>query len=310
MENKTNLTLNQLSREKTGLVKRYDAYKIDPKILVEEKNFNLRNYEDPEVQAHIQNLKEAFKAGAHIPPILVRQSDNGIVLVDGHCRRKAALLAIEEGCQIDYISALDFKGNDADRVSTMLSSAAGLKLKPIEIAEGYKRLNRLNYSNGEIAKAVGVTPARVEQMLILAFANTDVQLMVKNDQVSAEAAIDAVRQFSDNAGAELSKKIEFAQSIGKSKVTKKLMTNSTKIPKKNLGVLVSTLENLLTKNAVKQVKELSLLTEIELASQKIEISGADYLALIEVSMSIQEAKKKEKEKENAKIQKNSEVESE
>lgn len=290
------MSLYQMSRSDDKSVKRYDAYKVIPSQLIEENGFNLRDYSDPEVVQHIERLKESFKNGNYVPPILVRKSDEGIVLVDGHCRTRAALLAIEEGVNIGYLDAIEHKGNDTDRVGAMLVSASGLKLKPLEIAEGYKRLNRVGLSNIEIGKLVGVSSARVEQMLLIAFANSDVKQLIKENQVSTEAAITAIRQFGELAGSKLLEKLKDAASLGKTKVTQKLLHNQIKIPKKIQPALVNTLENLLTKDAVKQVKHLSTLTEMELINQKIEINGVDYLALMKVSLSLQEAKAKEKEK--------------
>ena len=76
-------------------VKRADLWKIDPRVIQEENGFNIRDYSKPEVEQHIASLTAAFLNGQYISPIVVREGDNGeIILIDGHCRHKAALRAI------------------------------------------------------------------------------------------------------------------------------------------------------------------------------------------------------------------------
>jgi hypothetical protein len=65
-------------------------------------------------------------------------------------------------------------------------------------------------SSSDIAARVGRSRPHVEQLLILANANHDVQEMVKAGKVSATAAIDLVRKEGENAGAVLGEKVAAA----------------------------------------------------------------------------------------------------
>ena len=147
-------------------VKKTDLWKVDPRRLTEIDGFNLRDYDDPDVIAQIEAFADAYANGRYVPPLIVWVDDTGnISPVEGHLRRRGALLCIERGHELPFVDCVNFKGNDAERVEVMLRSADGLQLKPLNTAIGYLRLHRKGYSNAEIAAKVGRTVARVEQLL-------------------------------------------------------------------------------------------------------------------------------------------------
>ena len=201
-------------------VRRGDLYKIDPRFLKEEEGFNLRNYDTPEVKAHIESLTESMLSGGYIPPVVVRTDGKGSVfLVDGHCRRRAALAAIERGAEGLMLSAVNFKGSDADRVELMLRSDEGLKFSPLETAHGYLRLNRMGLSVSEVAKKVGKSLAHVSQYITLATSNMDVQNLVAEEKISAHTAITTLQKHGDDSGEVLRKQLDAAEKNGDKKVT-------------------------------------------------------------------------------------------
>lgn len=204
---------------KSGVIKRADAAKIRLDDIHEEDGFNLR-IEGEDLDASIEALKQHIMDGGMVPALEVRpRPDGGVYLVDGHRRRRAFIKAREEGAPIEWISVVQFEGNDAERITRIMTSAEGRELKPLEIAAGYKRLRAFDLSNSEIARRVNKTPQHVEQLMILANANMDVQALVRDGMVSATEAIKAVREHGDDAGAYLLKQLEKAQQAGKSKVT-------------------------------------------------------------------------------------------
>ena len=225
-------------------VKKNDLYKIDPTVIKEEQGFNLRDYEQPEVKQHIENLTETILNGGYIPPIVVRTDGTGsILLVDGHCRTRAALQAIERGATGLMLSAVNFKGSDADRVELMLRSGEGLKFTPLEVAKGYLRLQRMGLSTADIAKRVGKTANHINQYLNLATANVDVQQMVERGEVAANVAIETVQKHGENAGKVLEQAKEKAAKQGKTKVTASVVKEWLP-PRKNLVSLVSVAKQL------------------------------------------------------------------
>ena len=200
----TPTSLKAMAADPNVQVKKTDLWKVDPKLLQEEKDFNLRDYDDPDVRNQIEAFADSYTNGRYVPPLIVRTADDGaIYLVEGHLRRRGALLSIERGNDLPFVECTSFRGNDTERIEVMLRSADGLQLKPLHIALGYLRLARKGYDNPQIAKAVNRTVARVEQLLLLANANADVHALVKSGAVSADTAIDAVRTHGEAAGSHL-----------------------------------------------------------------------------------------------------------
>lgn len=264
-------------------VKKNDLYKIDPTVIKEEQGFNLRDYEQAEVKEHINNLTETILNGGYIPPIVVRTDGNGnILLVDGHCRTRAALQAIERGATGIMLSAVNFKGSDADRVELMLRSGEGLKFTPLEVAKGYLRLQRMGLSTSDIAKRVGKTPNHINQYLNLATANVDVQQMVERGEVAANVAIDVVQKHGDNAGKVLEQAKEKAASQGKNKVTAAVVKEWLP-PRKELVSLVS---------VAKEIEQgIKFATNGEQATVTVTADVANKLLEIMAAIEVAEAKK-------------------
>lgn len=204
---------------KDGEVKRADAMKIPLDDIHEEPGFNLRE-EGPELEASIRDLAAYIMGGGMVPALEVRpRADGGVYLVDGHRRRRAYILAREQGAPIDFISIVPFTGNDADRVARIMTSAEGRGLSPLEVARGYKRLAAFGLTADEIAQRMGKTRQHVDQLLTLANANTDVQKMVAAGAVSAAVAVKVVRKAGEDAGKVLNDELGKAKAAGKAKVT-------------------------------------------------------------------------------------------
>lgn len=238
----TTKTFNQLRTE--GTVKRADAMKVQLEDLHEEPGFNLRDLQavDPDgvsFQDGIDALAEFIAAGGIYPPLEVRpRSEGGVWLVDGH-RRRMALLQLdaqgrlprapnkETGKLEAWVSIVPFEGNDADRVARIITSQQSRKLNDLEKANGCKRLAAFGWAPEQIAKAIGLTRQRVDQLLILASANTDVQQMVKAGNVSGTVAVELVREHGEGAGKVLMEEWGKAKAAGKAKVTAGTMKGAT-----------------------------------------------------------------------------------
>lgn len=203
-----------------GEVKRADAMKIALDNIHEEPGFNLRE-EGPELEASIRDLAQYIAGGGMVPALEVRpRPTGGVFVVDGHRRRRAFIVARDElGAPIEFVNIVAFTGNDADRVARIMTSAEGRALAPIEVANGYKRLAAFGKTPDEIAAMVGKTRQHVDQLLILANANTDVQRMVKDGSVSGATAVKLVRQHGEGAGQVLQEELGKAKAAGKAKVT-------------------------------------------------------------------------------------------
>lgn len=284
--------------EETG-VKKTDLYKIPPDKIMEESGFNERDYDDPDVKAQIETFAKAYAQGQYVPPLIVRvdQATGTIFLVDGHQRRRGALLAIERGTAISHLECLSFRGNDADRVLCMLNSSEGLKLKPVGIARGYLRLMRMGLDVEEIAKSVSKTTNHVEAMLNLAEASRKVQEMVNQGLVSATTAIEVIKKHGDAAESELQEQLDKAQSAGKSKVTSSTMKEWAPSRKQSVALyqgaqkLVSGLKAN-PKTAV-IFEKLGKINEVDLEGEKVEVDASFLIELMSVFSKLEAAQNKQ-----------------
>lgn len=196
-------------------------YQIDPLLIEEEDGFNLRYYDDPKVIAHIEAFCESFLQERYVPPMVVRALEDGrIVVIEGHCRRRGLRMAIARGARIPLVSVIPFRGNDVERVEVMLRSAQGLKLEVLDIARGYLRLREMGFSMADIATSQSKSVARVEQLLMLAQADPQVQALVRGNHVSPDAAIEALQAHGDVAAEILGRKLDEARLDGRLRLTK------------------------------------------------------------------------------------------
>lgn len=219
-----------------GTFKRVDGLRVQLASLQVDPGFNLRE-DGYELQTHIENIKRAILAGEPIAPIEVRVSDDGrVVIVDGHCRNEAYIRAAAEGAPIEWLDVVRFTGNDIDRVARIITSQEGRKLTPLELAKGYKRLAAFGMDAEAIAKRFGKTRQHVDQMLLLANANSDVHQLVAGGKVSAAIAVTAVRANGEKAGEVLAGELDKATTAGKKKVTAATITGP-KVPAKVLNSL-------------------------------------------------------------------------
>lgn len=291
-------SLKAQAESKVDGIKKKTTFQVDPRVLQEAEGFNLRDYDDPEVIAHIEGFADSYLNGRYVPPLLVRVRDDGsIVPVEGHCRRRGALLAIKRGAPLPFVDCEEFKGGDAQQVSVMLRSAEGLKLKPLKTAFGYLRLQRMGMSNADIAADQGKTPARVEQMLLLANANSDVHKLVAEGKVAAEAAIEALRAHGDKAGEFLLGKFAEATERGEKKVTRSTLKDWVPAPKVVTGLMgsVQTVVSALDKGTLSMLAKYEAMEpdqlKAELSGKKIEIDAAALLELIKANGAVADAKK-------------------
>ncbi len=238
---------------KDGTAKRADSMRFRIEDIHVEPGFNLRRQDAVDsdgktFQDHIDDLARHIAAGGMVPPLEVRpRADGGVFVVDGHRRRMAYLRAEEMGASIRdannelWLPVVAFVGNDADRIARVITSAEGRGLSLLEVAEGYKRLIALKWTPQQIADKVGKTRQHVDQALILANANSDVQAMVNTGGVSATSAIAAVRKHGDDAGGVLGDAVAKATAAGKSKATAGAI-NGKPLPRKLVDELEPVLE--------------------------------------------------------------------
>jgi ParB family transcriptional regulator, chromosome partitioning protein len=279
--------------------KKLYLYQVDPMLLEEEEGFNLRYYDDPKVVAHIEAFCESYMADRYVPPMMVRAlADGRIVVIEGHCRRRGVQLAIARGANIPLVSVIPFRGNDAERVELMLRSAQGLKLEPLDIARGYLRLQQIGLKPAEIAASQSKTQARVEQLLTLATAGSEVHDLVRTGSVSVDIAIEAIRTHGEQAATLLSHKLEAAKQEGRQRVTKSVVRSQT-VPRKTVEAVFARVERAMEKMSAalrRQAEELQAIPERDRANQTIEVDANVLIGLLQAAQEIEAMKAQQAKK--------------
>lgn len=196
-------------------VSKVTAFAVNPRALEVEEGFNAR----PLNPDHVNEMALAQRNGAVFPPLEVRVEDGHIFIVDGHHRHAASMQNIAAGFDIKSLDVRHFRGNDADRVAHMITSASGLPLTPLQLGVQYRKLIGYGWTEPQIANRRGKSVQHVKDMIQLAEANSDVHQLVNAGQISGTAALKAVKQHGSKAGAVIQEGLEQARAAGKEKVT-------------------------------------------------------------------------------------------
>lgn len=163
-------------------------------LIEEEVGFNTREYERPEVQEHINNLAEAYLAGDDIPPLRVTVIDGRLLLRDGYCRRRAAIIARDRGAEITRLPIMEVKGDEVEQSLVILTSNDGLKLTPLERAQVYARLVGMNLTEDEVAKRVRKTKTHVQQYLAIHSLPRKFKDYIKSDTIAWSLALEMFQE--------------------------------------------------------------------------------------------------------------------
>ncbi|MGE8515725.1 MAG: ParB/RepB/Spo0J family partition protein [Alcaligenes nematophilus] len=243
-------TFKRMIGDKT--IKRADAMKIRLEDIHEEPGFNLRDEtavdaDGVSFEESIRALAEFIGAGGTYPALEVRpREEGGVWVVDGYRRRRALTLLDSEGKlprtpardggpPEAWISIVPFEGSDAERTLRILTSVENRRLGALEVARGYRRLANFGWTTTQIAQGVHKSRTHVEQMLMLANSNSDVQRAINSGQVSASAAVGLVRQHGEQAGQIIEQAAERAQDEGKTKVTPRMLTDRPRLTVKAIA---------------------------------------------------------------------------
>ena len=203
---------------------------LDPEMIEEKQGYNVRSMESESTTAYIRQMVDSIHASgtAAFPEITVRQEDGKMYVTRGHCRRRAFILARQEGAEIKGIRAIaDTIKGDAEHTLDLLNSNDGLPLTPLEKATAIKRLISFEWLPSEIAKRRGCTPQAINNLLALLDAPAPVVGMVERGEVSATLAVETVRsQGALLAADSLKTAVETAKEKGKNHASKKHLPKS------------------------------------------------------------------------------------
>lgn len=178
--------------------KRTDIFKIDPRAIIVDEGFNVRqDYGDIE-----SLMNSILENGIEIPLKGYRGEGGMIHLTDGYRRNRAVQMAIEKGFidveKQEYRIPMLFEERGyrpEDRIVDMFVTQDNKPLEPIEICEVFYRLHhKFGMSQTDIAKKVGKSLSYVTDMLKLASSDIEIRNEVKEGNISAGAALSVIKE--------------------------------------------------------------------------------------------------------------------
>lgn len=191
------------------------TYLLGVNELYVETNYNIRDID----QTHVEEFRDAFIAGEHVPPLAVKVTEKGIKIIDGHHRYYGAKLAHEAGYTL-RLECKDFVGSEADSVAFMVTSSQGRALLPLERSAAYQRLVNQGLEPAEIAAKVKRSITDVEQHLQLLTVGEPLIEMVKSGEVAATTAVALQREHGVKASSVAQEQMQKAKAAGKKKLTR------------------------------------------------------------------------------------------
>ena len=224
----TSRSLDKLHRGKLAELRKSNQFFAHPHDLHEREGFNPRDYQRPEVEAHIENLTQAYQNGAYVPPVTVQVIDGTIYIRDGHCRRLAMLRAIEQGIDLGPQPLIEFKGDDSEADALIVTSQAGVKLTPLEVAAVCQRMANRGKTKAEIAGLLGISSQHVSNLLNVHTLPDAIKQLVADDKVAATTALKVYDEYGEEAAGILDVAVK-AEAPGK-KVTPKAIKPRTPKP--------------------------------------------------------------------------------
>ena len=277
-------------------IRRADSMKIEYGRIRVKVGFNLRDLDD-EYEAGIENLTAYIMSGGILPPleVVALPDGSGVEIVDGHRRYDALGRAIARGFPIAWVAIIAFQGNEIDRQARIYTSNKNAQLRPLEAARGFKRFRGAGLATAEIAAITHFSRTHVENYLVLADAERDVQELVRSCKVAADVAIEAVKRLGAKAGDFLTGKVDQAKAAGKSKVTASTI-HGRALPRKVVSPLISGVDTFMNGLTAKQRVILLDAREGRVTDGTLTVSAKDLLDLFEAHGAVETVRAKRAEK--------------
>jgi len=156
-------------------------------IPLEQLHPNPRNVRDD--LGNLTELAASIRAVGLLQPLVVtKRQAGGWLIVDGHRRYQAALVA-----GANALPCVARRG-DGDDTAVMLAAAMHKQLGPLEQAAALDRLRRRGLGVADIANRTGYTQATVRARLDLLALPVEAQRMLEHGQLTVTAATDLARQ--------------------------------------------------------------------------------------------------------------------
>lgn len=210
--------------------KKTDLFKIDPRLVRFDHANNPRtDYGD--MESFESYLRE--NGTSELPPLKVRRSkdDNGqeiFLLIHGFRRMTAITKLIGEGMEIARVNAIMVPKTytEEDELFDHLFQNSGKPMLPHEEASVFKKLSDRGYTQTEISRKIGKTPAHVSNMIKVASMSKKVQNALIEGHISTTTVLKIAQKHGDKAEEVILGAVANAKVLGK-KATDKTVDEVT-----------------------------------------------------------------------------------
>lgn len=208
---------------------RLNGYMVPVTALHVREGFNSAREADPGHAAYVRELADSIKGAGFKrdrPLIVTASADGKLYVNDGHTRLSAVMLANTEGAGIEALPVIDEAPgtSEDDRIAGLILNNSGRPLTQMGQAEVVKRLVGRGLSEDAIAAKVGMSVAKVRDLLTLTSAPVEIREMVTAGEVSPTLAVQVLKTDGADAVATLKTAKARSKAKGKKKVTKQDVT--------------------------------------------------------------------------------------
>ncbi|RYD48953.1 MAG: hypothetical protein EOP83_25790, partial [Verrucomicrobiaceae bacterium] len=202
---------------------RQDQFRLNPFAIFVLPDFNSRDFDLPENVEHVEDLKRSMIAKGFDPskPVEVFQGKDGrYYLVDGECRLRGVIAAINDGAEIESIPVVISKGkSDGERIASQFTSNMGKGFNEIEMAKGVRNLLGLGWDEAKVAERTALRPAKVSRLIRILELPEQITAMVKTGTVAMSFALDTYKAAKTDQEAieTLKKGQQAAAAVGRTK---------------------------------------------------------------------------------------------
>ncbi|WP_219096143.1 hypothetical protein [Pseudomonas sp. UMAB-40] len=180
-------------------VTRVDGYSMKWEVIEEEEGFNPRNYDDPDLVAHIRKMADGYKRGDVFPHLFIVIRNGTPYVRDGHCRLRAIKLAVSEGATIGKVPVVEVKGDEVAQADLVLMSQEGQKLKPLERAAHYVKYHNWDFSDAEIGKRFNKTGEHVRQYRSMLELPIALKKLITDGTITPTLALDLYKEHGSDS---------------------------------------------------------------------------------------------------------------
>ncbi len=181
--------------------RRSEVFHVNPYVLKIKPNWNSRDMRAAENVQHIEMLARSIADCGVQEPLTVFSEDGSFYLSDGHCRLLAAKFAVEKmGAEIRTVPVkTEERGsNEGDRLASQLVRNSGKPFTDLEKAVVFLRLQRMGWSDDQIASRAGmVNGAAVARIIELNELPEEMKALINDGTISASQAKDAAKKVGD-----------------------------------------------------------------------------------------------------------------